>query len=358
MNETTIRSEADLLISECRLENSFCLVFGETRLEVVTNSPALAGQLKAYFGHFVVSTNGTADMRVVAIEAPEYCRNYSMRIKPPDSGKVKIKEEYVDLADGRVVKKRLTGMFFYFGGKNNIAIGPCEQNANQVINFINNRYIQWCLNRGRLLGHAAAVKAGSCGIALAGFSGAGKSTLALHIMSRGATFISNDRLIVWKEGDRLVMSGVAKLPRINPGTALNNEHLRAVIPPRERSVFADLSEEELWQLEHKYDVSIDDVFGKDRFYLQAAMDMLVILNWKRDSATCVVREVDIRERQDLLEAFIKSPGLFYEPDPEGDGQHLSQASYIDHLSRCRIFEFAGGVDFDFAARFCCDAAGM
>lgn len=358
MNEKSIKAETNPLISRCPLDSRFCLRFGEARLEVVTNSSSLAGQLKNYFGNFLVSTNGTSDMRVVAIEDPEYCRDYPMQIKPPDPGKVKIKEEYIDLADGRIVKKRLTGMFFYFGGERNIAVGPCEENANQVINFINNRYIQWCLNRGCLLGHAAAVRVGNSGIAMAGFSGAGKSTLALHMMSRGATFISNDRLLIWKAGHGLAMSGVAKLPRINPGTALNNEHLKTVIPPRDRSVFQNLSQEELWQLEHKYDVFIDDVFGKDRFYLQTGMDMLVILNWDRNSSTCMVHEVDISERQDLLEAFIKSPGLFYEPDLDGHETRLSKAAYIDHLSRCRVFECAGGVDFDFAARFCCKAAGQ
>ena len=68
-------------------------------------------------------------------------------MKTPDPGKTKIKEEYVDLDDGRIVRKRLTGMLFVFGGGQNVAVGPCGANLNQVINFINNRYIEWLLCR-------------------------------------------------------------------------------------------------------------------------------------------------------------------------------------------------------------------
>ena len=64
---------------------------------------------------------------------------------------------------------------------------------------------------------------------MAGFSGAGKSTLALHVMSLGATFVSNDRVMVAEtpanDSGAPMMYGVAKHPRINPGTAMNNPDL-------------------------------------------------------------------------------------------------------------------------------------
>ena len=83
-----------------------------------------------------------------------------------------------------------------FGGGRNLAIGPCLENSNQVINFVNNRFIEWSVRRGSLLCHAAAVSQGERGISFAGFSGMGKSTLALKTMGQGLSFVSNDRLLI------------------------------------------------------------------------------------------------------------------------------------------------------------------
>jgi HprK-related kinase B len=351
MEQQTIEQEVAKLITGRNLNNQLHLRFGDVVIEVVTNASSLVDKLKNYFGVFVImGTN--PDMRVIAIEDRSHSCSYDLCIKQPDPGKSKVKEEFFDLYDGRIVKKRLTGMFFYFGKGHNVAIGPCTEQSNQVINFINNRYIQWRLNRGCLLGHAAAVLLNDSGIAIAGFSSAGKSTLALHIMSRGATFVSNDRLLIWKADSGLAMSGVAKLPRINPGTVLHNKDLRQVIPVDELSAFEQVPKDELWNLENKYDVFIDNVFGTNRFQLTAKIHLLIILNWERSDSPCSVREVDICKREDLLEAFIKSPGLFYEPELDNYERYFSPQSYIEHLCRCRIFEFTGGIDFDFAAHSC------
>ena len=188
------------------------------------------------------------------MEDPRASVDGEFTIKQPDQGKNRIKEEFLELDGGRLVRKRLTGMYFLFGQDVNLAVGPCVENDNQVVNFINNRLIQWELDRGGLLAHAAAVNHQGRGLALAGFSGMGKSTLALHLMSRGLNFISNDRLLVQEAGRGVVMRGVPKLPRINPGTALNNPDLVSVIPEDEKEVFGQMSTDEIWTLEHKYDV--------------------------------------------------------------------------------------------------------
>lgn len=41
----------------------------------------------------------------------------------PDPGKSKVKEEYADFPDGRLVRKRLTGMVFVFGEGDHLAMG-------------------------------------------------------------------------------------------------------------------------------------------------------------------------------------------------------------------------------------------
>jgi HprK-related kinase B len=137
-----------------------------------------------------------ADIEITAHEMPAWDLSLAYAIKQPDPGKTKIKEEYFELADGRVVRKRLTGMVFIFGEGENVAVGPCLENINQVVNFVNSRYIEWMLCKGCILGHAAGVILNGNKLAVAGFSGAGKSTLVLHLMNEGGTFVSNDRLMI------------------------------------------------------------------------------------------------------------------------------------------------------------------
>ena len=162
------------------------LKFGDIAVALQSNDRLLIEQLASYFQGFVAHSDETAAITVTALESPQPDFDLEFAVKQPDPGKTKIKEEFLDLPGGRVVRKRLTGMHFLFGPGVNLAVGPCRDNDNQVINFINNRLIQWELNNGALLAHAAAVKADGRGLALAGFSGMGKSTLALHLMSRGA----------------------------------------------------------------------------------------------------------------------------------------------------------------------------
>lgn len=357
---------ATMLGAETPAPHSLFLDLGDCRLEVRSNSEALLSELDAYFGGFVAAP-GPAQVTLTALQAPEPKIPLELTQKTPDPGKEKIKEEFADVPGGRLVRKRLTGMVFLFGHGCNLAVGPCLENANQVVNFVNNRYIEHKLHQGCLLGHSAAVarlapEAGTGGrlrgLAMCGFSGAGKSTLAMHVMSRGALFVSNDRLLVEPEGGTgggLRMSGVPKLPRINPGTALNNPDLARVVPGEERRKFLEMDEDELWGLEHKYDVFLDQCFGQGRFLLQAPMHGLVVLNWKRGGGEAAIRFVKAADRPDLLPAFMKPAGLFTMPkngdaswrDPESD-------AYAGLLSRCDLIEITGGVDFDRAADFCAE----
>ncbi len=327
------------------------LKFGQCNICVNLNSQALLKDLEFYYKDFITHSDDT-EIQIAAIEAPEPRFPVDYTIKQPDPGKKKVKEEYANLLDGRIVRKRLTGMHFIFGNGNHWAIGPSVKNSNQVINFINNRYIQWLVDRGFLLGHAAGIEWNGRGLALAGFSGMGKSTLALHILSRGGNFVSNDRLLVKKNQNQLKMHGVAKLPRINPGTALNNPNLEKVMSEKDKNLFKTLSPEELWNLEHKYDVFLDQCFGEDRFVLEAKMDCLVILNWDRNKEQMEYQEVNLREREDLLQAFMKSLGLFYENEGSLEVHQQEPGFYLDNLESCKVMEFKGGVDFDKAAEVC------
>lgn len=327
------------------------LRFDDCVFEIETNDSRLDSRLRQYFKSFMIMPS-TPDIRVSALEATPPTIPADFTIKKPDPGKSRIKEEYLDIDGGRIVRKRLTDMLFIFGKGDNLAVGPCTANDNQVVNFINNRFIEWALNRGGLLGHAAGVSVNGRGLALAGFSGMGKSTLALRLLSAGADFVSNDRLIVQKRIDAIRMHGVAKYPRINPGTILNNEDLDGMLTEKQKKRYQTLPTDELWMLEDKFDVPIDAYYGKGRFSLNADMKGLVILNWRRTGKMPVIQTFRIADRPDLLGAFIKETGLFYLPANGAAAAAPDQKAYIDVLSRCACYEITGGVNFNAASMFC------
>lgn len=327
------------------------VTFGDVTVVVSSNSKGLIDKLANYYRDFV-GGGGATLVPVTAIEAgpPDFDLPYAVKEREP--GKTKVKEAYIDLPDGRVVKKLLTGLVFLFGQGDNYAVGPCIDNDNQVVNFINNRFIELCLKRGALLFHAAGVAEGGAGLVISGFAGAGKSTLALEIMRHGTDFVSNDRVMVSRAATGLTMTGVAKMPRINPGTVLNNPSLHAVMSEEDRKRFSALPQAELWDLEHKYDAFIDECFGPGRFKLSCPMAGLVVLRWKRDASPMTASRVILRERRDLMAAFMKDVGLFYEFEDPSEPSVASQNAYLDLLGDLPVLEIDGGVDFHKAAEAC------
>jgi HprK-related kinase B len=330
-------------------DRALTVLMGGKALRVETDSQELAEYLRGYFAPFLGAEDCAPDAVITALDIPAPSFPYEFKVKQPDPGKTKIKEEYLDLPDGRVVRKRLTGMVFIFGGEDHLAVGPCLENPNQVVNFVNNRFIQFKLHEGCILGHAAGVALHGRGLGMAGFSGAGKSTLALHCLSRGADFISNDRLMVERQGEPPVMYGVAKHPRINPGTALSIPDLKGLLTDEEREEFGSLQKDELWNLEHKYDAVIEDCFGPDRFRLTAPMHGLVLLNWRPGGGELAMRRIDPVERRDLLPAFMKGTGLFFLPDGY---KEPSEEDYAKALSGCTVVEMSGGAGFAAASEAC------
>ncbi|MFO7728576.1 MAG: HprK-related kinase B [Desulfonatronovibrio sp.] len=334
----------------------FLLSLDDCVIMVKTNSSGLKNILVNYFQTFVVSENQQWDITVKALETSPVRPGLKLENKMPESGKKRIKEQYADLNSGRIIRKKLTSMLFYFNSQDNLAIGQCEKNHNQVINFINSRFIQWKLDQGCLLCHAAAVANKKLGLILAGFSGMGKSTLALHQMNQDLTFVSNDRLMVEKTDSGLRMFGVPKLPRVNPGTILNNPSLISILSAEEHEKFREIDPAKIWEIECKYDVFLDECFGPGKFNLSSGVAGLVILNWQRTGQPTQFRRVDLANRPDLLETVMKSPGLFYvsEPETKPRAQAMQTREYIELLSSCPVYEISGGIDFVEASRKCCE----
>lgn len=353
MNKTdNFENHIQNILAKQNLYQNLFLKFDDCLIKVETTSPTLKQKLENYYSPFIVSENQQPHIIVKAIEVQPFLPDMPFIDKPPDPGKKRIKEHYCNLDSGRVVRKKLTGMLFYFNGYDNLALGPCTDKDNQVINFINNRFIQWKLDQSCLLCHAAAVANNDNGLILAGFSGMGKSSLALNLMNKDLTFISNDRLMVKKKDHDLVMYGVAKLPRVNPGTILNNPSLTDIFNENEIKKFNKVKEDKIWDLEYKYDVFLDQCFGPGRFRLKSNVKALVILNWQHNEKPLSFNRIDLGKRTDLLETVMKSPGLFYLPGKTQKKTSTSPEEYINLFSRCEVYEISGGINFTQATQKC------
>ncbi|MFO7566195.1 MAG: HprK-related kinase B [Enhygromyxa sp.] len=354
--------------------------FDGFRVWVESNEPALLAELERYFADFRRLEASSLEQaraagpltRITAIQTidpPDFGAGRTLNIgeyKPSVRGP---KEAYFDAVDGRVVHKLRTGMWFLFGrdssgSDDHLAIGPCTDNPNQVINFVNNRMIEWALHRGALLGHASAVCRSRAdglprALAIAGFSGMGKSTLALHLMNdRRLDFLSNDRVMMLPGAGAPTLLGVPKHPRINPGTILHNPDLAGILSAEERARFEALPPAQLWQLEHKYDGLIRECFPTQRFVLRAELAGLVLLNWQRDGGPARASRIDVGQRRELLPALIKQPGLFYRPSAGGFEQSPDPDRYIELLAGVPVLELAGGVDFDLGQAAALELLGL
>jgi len=340
------------------------LRLADVNVVVRSNDRAHLEELQAYFGELVSGTEDAAAAKqdpgdaieIVALEAPSpELDGLDLTIKQPEPGKSSLKEAYVDLPGGRIIRKLKTGVVFFVGDDVHLAVGPCRKSPNQIVNFVNNRFIQVRMREGWLLCHAAAVAKGPRGCVLAGFSGMGKSTLALHMMEHGLEYVSNDRLLVRREVEddatTLASCGVPKLPRINPGTALSIPRLRSLVPEAKRLRYEAMPTAELWGIEEKYDVDVDSAYGRGLIRLLAPAQTLMILNWSRGAGPCEIREIDLRERPELLAVVMKTAGLFYDEREGALPTEPEPARYLEMLRGFHVVELAGGVDFPAAVAY-------
>jgi HprK-related kinase B len=358
---TPLLALAERLAADHPTPERLSLAFAGHRIDVVSNSHGLVETLRDYFSGFDEGHHDRpAELEIRAVQAPppDWGLDYAEWRREP--GKRTRKEAFVDLADGRAVLKVRTGVQFLLTGDLRIAVGDCLSNHNQIVNFVNFQFTSFLMNQGLALCHAAGVADRGLGLALAGFSGGGKSTLALHLMSSGLDFTSNDRLLVGQvEGvPERQMFGIPKHPRINPGTALANPDLAPVLSPERRRELEKLSRDELWPLEEKYDAPIDQLYGPERFCMRAPVVGLVILAWSHRSAEPArFAEARLAERPDLLDAVMKSPGPFFQPEsgPAPTGyEPPDPGPYLESLGDLPVYEATGGVDFEAGVRFCRD----
>ncbi len=107
--------------------------------------------------------------------------------------------------------------------------------------------------------------------------------------------------------------------------------------------------QELWDLEDKYDVYIDHIYGTGRIIPRARISTFLILNWRRNSDDeTSMEQVELNTRRDLLGALMKSPGPFYQ-HPDGSFQQdtadFDEDAYLHELKDITIFEASGQINF-------------
>ncbi|WP_428354094.1 HprK-related kinase B [Methyloprofundus sp.] len=340
---------AELMQGIPLLKQCLFLQCGNCVISLQSNSSPLLEELQHYFKHLVI-TQTTADISIIAIESAPLKLSYSFKDWPREASKNGRKDTYYSLEGGRLIYKVRTGMIFLQSKNSRIAAGPCEQNPNQVINFINSQHMSWLQQREWLICHAAAVAYKNRAYAIAGFSGGGKSTFMLHLMdNEKIDFISNDRLFIRASDKQVNATGIAKLPRINPGTIVNNPRLHALIPEQQRLQLLSLPKQQLWDIEEKYDVDIEVLYGQGRIIDANPLQAFIVLNWKHESEQDFqVNKVDLTQRRDLLAAIMKSPGPFYQ-DTQGkfldEHAEFNEPAYLAILDQLIIYEVSGKIDF-------------
>ena len=316
---------------------------GGTRLRVQTNSLTLAQALGRHFAAFPAD-GGQPDLVVQVVDGPSPELDLAFVPHESEGGK----EEYADLPDGRLVRKRRTGLLLVFGPAGNWIFGPCAARPEQVVNAVNARLADRELRRGAALLHAAAVARGEAALALAGLAGAGKTSLALELVRRGADFVTNDRLFVTTGPDGFGCCGVARPPRVNPGTILVNDRLHGLLDPAERAAYAALPPDALWGLERKYDAPIEKCFGPGRVRLRAGLRALAVLCWKRGGGPVDARWTTLSASPELVPAIAKDLGVLFLAGP----RPADRNAYLAALGALPVLALSGGVDFSLAAELC------
>jgi len=291
-------------------------------------------------GRLVCVVQGTADV--------DTARLHDL---PGRSGKPS-KESYYDTPNGRVVVKKRTGMVIYSDGPTRIVMGDAIANVNQVINAIQQVYMEEHVDRDYFLLHAAAVASPrGGGVLIASPSGVGKSSAALATMDKGFKFMSNDRVLVQlaDAGARLV--GVPKKPRINPGTVLALPSLHHLIPEPQRNEYAQMEPADLWRLESKLDVDVESVYGPNALVFEAPLKYAFLLEWAPGAGAPHIRTASLAEGVERLEKQLVTEGP-YRPSPQPIPSIDALAAMLSDSS---VFLVEGGVDLTAFAAF---AAGV
>src|SRR5262249_22962423 len=113
-----------------------------------------------------------------------------------------------------------------------------------------------------------------------------------------------------------------------------------------RDALSALPPNELWQLERKRDVDLDQVYGPGTTELRGDLRALVLLRWRGDGDPLHCRRLDSAQALAAGPVFYKDLGVFGLDRPiraERAADRLS--AYAELLSSLRVVEVRGRWDF-------------
>ena len=332
------------LVSGVSTPHSLSLCFAEVPIRVKTNDPDIRARLASYFRPYVISEGPPPLAEVSLIQGSMPMSGEFVDVLR-DGGRLP-KEATREVAGGRLVLKRMTGVLIGLWPGGAFAAGDVRTHLNQGINLVNNCYAKVVLRRGHVLLHASAVARDRRTAVLAGPPGAGKSTSALHLVEAGFHCLSNDRVLAKPLPDMVEALGYPKQPRVNPGTLLGHPRLSELLEPADRAALAALPARELWDLERKSDVDLDGIYGDGAVELRGRMVALVFLKWRRDGREIDVRRLTVEEALASLPLVYKNLGAFDLDRAPGSGMADAERDrYAQLYDRVTLVEITGGVDF-------------
>jgi HprK-related kinase B len=331
------------LIEGIETPYSLSLRFAEVSIRVKTNDPEIRDRLTAYFRPYVITGSPPlAEVSLIQGSVPIS----GQFVDVVREGGRRPKEATQEVAGGRLVLKRATGVLIGLWPAGAFAVGDIRTHLNQGINLVNNCYAKVVLRRGHVLLHASAVARDRRTVVLAGPPGAGKSTSALHLVEAGFRCLSNDRVLAKPMPDMVEALGYPKQPRVNPGTLLGHPRLSAMLAAADRAALAALPARELWELERKSDVDLDRIYGGSAVELSGRMEALVFLKWRRDDRGLDVRRLSVAEALAALPLVYKNLGAFDLDRAPGVVTTESEHDvYRELFGRVTVVEVTGGVDF-------------
>ncbi len=313
---------------------------------VKTDCPPLVDRLSSYFHSYIHPVPGKHSYTVYACLGEAHIDATLLRDVPRTGGKSP-KESYYDTPTGRVVVKKRTGLVVFSTSSARYVIGDVLKHFNQVVNAIEQLYIEHYHDAGLVLLHAAAVAdANGRGVLISSASGVGKSSAALATLERGFHFLSNDRVLLQAAEDETRVIGIPKKPRINPGTALALPSLQQLLAEQERARYLAMDRAVLWRLERKLDVDVDAVYGEGTTVLDAPLVLIFLLEWSPFDGQPLFEELDNGEAARQLARHMLGAGPYRSIRMATSGS--PDLAMVTCQATC--FRVRGGVDLPAFAR--------